>query len=191
MSILHDILHEIFTYRKVKSVNSFFTYNVYNVPIGLVGIIASTSGITNCLIDTHHDNLYRRMSTFINIAESSKLDSDYIHKSIDKYFDGDPTHISKIPIDIPDTSPPFFKKIWEACRTIPIGETRSYGWLAKQAGNEKAVRAAGQAMKNNKLPLFVPCHRVILSNRNLGNYTSGGTKMKQFLLNLESGGAYV
>lgn len=63
-------------------------------------------------------------------------------------------------IATPDGSP-FHRKCWEACRTIPRGETRTYAWLAAAAGSPKAIRAAGQAMRRNPLPIVVPCHRVV------------------------------
>ena len=170
--------------------NNTFKYEIYAVPIGWIGLISSTKGLTNCLIDSTYNNLETRMKRLINLEEVPQNLSESIKHSIESYFLGHPDSITEIPLDIPETSPPFFKKIWQACRTIPPGETQNYGWLAKQAGNPKAVRAAGQAMKKNKLPLFIPCHRVILSNNKLGNYSSGGTNMKKFFLNLESGGAY-
>ena len=170
--------------------NNTFKYEIYAVPIGWIGLISSTKGLTNCLIDSTYNSLETRMKRLINLEEVPQTLSESIKHSIENYFLGNPDSIAAIPLDISETSPPFFKKIWRACRTIPPGETKNYGWLAEQAGSPKAVRAAGQAMKKNKLPLFIPCHRVILSNNQLGNYSSGGVNMKKFFLNLESGGAY-
>jgi len=167
-----------------------YKYDIYEVPIGWIGVISTQVGLTNCFIDSNQTTLHNRMNAFITIDETLKLNSRMLQTSITNYFLGISNNLNNISLDIPHTSPPFFKKLWEACRTIPPAETRSYGWLADQAGNKKAVRAAGQAMKKNKLPLFIPCHRVILSSNQLGNYTSGGTVMKQFLLDLESGGYY-
>tara|TARA_B100001559_G_scaffold82347_2_gene68481 strand:- start:3583 stop:4128 length:546 start_codon:yes stop_codon:yes gene_type:complete len=165
-------------------------YDMYNVPIGWIGVISNNIGLTHCLIDPDINQLTIRMDALINIKDTPKLHSEFIEQSIQNYFSGDSSSLAQINIDIPETSPVFFKAIWDTCKTIPSGQTRSYAWLAETSGNKKAVRAAGQAMKNNKLPLFIPCHRVILSSGKLGNYTSGGTEMKRFLLNLESGGQY-
>jgi O-6-methylguanine DNA methyltransferase len=70
---------------------------------------------------------------------------------------------------------PFFERCWRACRTIPAGETRTYRWLANAAGSPLAIRAAGQAMRRNPLPMIVPCHRVVAAN-GLGGF-SGSSKV--------------
>ena len=67
---------------------------------------------------------------------------------------------------------------------IPYGETRTYTDLARGAGNERAVRAAGSACSRNPIPLVVPCHRVLRSDGSLGGY-AGGLEMKERLLELE------
>jgi len=78
----------------------------------------------------------------------------------------------------------FSKKVYKAALTIPLGEVRSYKWVAKKIGRPKAYRAVGQALKNNPCPLIIPCHRVISSNGNLGGYT-WGVKKKKAILDLE------
>ena len=78
----------------------------------------------------------------------------------------------------------FQREVWEAARLIPYGETRSYRWVAEQIKKPKALRAVGQALGRNPLPVIVPCHRVLASNGQLGGFT-GGIDMKRRLLNLE------
>lgn len=75
----------------------------------------------------------------------------------------------------------FEHKVWRALKGIPYGETRSYSWTAEHAGSPKAVRAAGQALRKNPLPIIIPCHRVIASDGSLGGYSSG-IAIKQWLL---------
>jgi O-6-methylguanine DNA methyltransferase len=79
---------------------------------------------------------------------------------------------------------PFAIKVYKAALSIPIGEVRSYQWVAKKAGRPKACRAVGQILKNNPYPLIIPCHRVVRANNALGGYIFG-SKRKQTLLNLE------
>ncbi len=67
---------------------------------------------------------------------------------------------------------------------MPYGETRSYKWLAGEAGSPRAYRAVGQAMAKNPFPLVVPCHRVVASDGSLGGF-SGGLDLKKALLDLE------
>jgi methylated-DNA-[protein]-cysteine S-methyltransferase len=78
----------------------------------------------------------------------------------------------------------FAIKVYKTVLTIPIGEVRTYKWVAEKCGRPKAVRAVGQALKNNPWPLIIPCHRVIKSGGKLGGY-SQGLRTKKMLLDLE------
>lgn len=78
----------------------------------------------------------------------------------------------------------FQKQVWEALRSIPYGETRSYKQIAQVIGNEKACRAVGMANHNNPIMCMIPCHRVIGSNGSLVGY-AGGLEIKTHLLQLE------
>ena len=80
---------------------------------------------------------------------------------------------------------PFRKRVLEAERNIPYGQTRSYGEVAQMISSPRAFRAIGSANANNPLPLYYPCHRVINSNGTLGGF-GWGVKVKQYLLDLES-----
>ena len=78
----------------------------------------------------------------------------------------------------------FQKKVYKAVSIIPLGEVRSYSWVAKKIGRPKAVRAVGTALKKNPFAPIIPCHRVIKSNGSLGGYNRGLKKKKE-LLDLE------
>jgi methylated-DNA-[protein]-cysteine S-methyltransferase len=81
----------------------------------------------------------------------------------------------------------FTCSILKSCRKIPIGSTVSYGQLARQVGFPKAARAVGNCMAKNKIPIIIPCHRVVRANGNLGSYSAcGGKAMKKRLLAIES-----
>ncbi|MEX1224432.1 MAG: MGMT family protein, partial [Pirellulales bacterium] len=74
-----------------------------------------------------------------------------------------------------------------ACRRIPIGQTMSYAELAAVAGSPGAARAVGNIMAGNRVPIIVPCHRVVGSGGSLGGYSSsGGLRTKRRLLSLEA-----
>lgn len=100
---------------------------------------------------------------------------------IDEYFAGN-RKVFDLPLQ-PEGSA-FEKSVWEALRTIPYGETRSYGEIAKQIGSPKAFRAVGHANSRNPLSIVVPCHRVIGGDGKLTGY-AGGLDMKKALLLLE------
>lgn len=63
---------------------------------------------------------------------------------------------------------PFQRRVWRLALTIPRGETRTYGWMAKRLGS--SPRAVGQALKANPFAPRVPCHRVIAAGGKLGGY---------------------
>ena len=79
---------------------------------------------------------------------------------------------------------PFQRNVWEALKTIPYGQTRSYKEIAEAVGSPKACRAVGGANHNNPIMILVPCHRVIGANGKLVGF-GGGLPMKQALLDLE------
>ena len=70
-------------------------------------------------------------------------------------------------------------------REIPRGQVRTYGWIAAQIGRPLAVRAVGTALRKNPVPVFIPCHRVVRSNGQLGQYALGGTEQKAAILSAE------
>ena len=78
----------------------------------------------------------------------------------------------------------FAIKVYKAVLSIPLGETRSYKWVAKKIGKPKAFRAVGQALSKNPYPLIIPCHRVVKSDYQVGGYALG-VKNKEMLLGLE------
>lgn len=82
--------------------------------------------------------------------------------------------------------PIFYQKVWEACARIPKGETRTYGWIAKEIGHPKAARAVGTALGANPFAPDIPCHRVKRSDGGWGGYSGeGGIKTKMKLLREE------
>jgi methylated-DNA-[protein]-cysteine S-methyltransferase len=78
----------------------------------------------------------------------------------------------------------FQNDVWQALLAIPFGETRSYGQLAKQLGNENATRAVGAANGRNPIAVVVPCHRVVGATGKLTGF-AGGLDAKAYLLDLE------
>lgn len=76
----------------------------------------------------------------------------------------------------------FEKKVLKITSLIPLGEVRSYQWVAKKIGRPKAVRAVGTALKKNPYPIIIPCHRVIKSDGSLGGYAKGKELKKKLLL---------
>ncbi len=99
------------------------------------------------------------------------------------YFGGERTSFD-LPLAMHGNA--FEQKVWAALRTIPYGETASYGAVADQIGAPGAARAVGLANGRNPIAIIVPCHRVIGANGKLVGF-GGGLPMKRALLDLEQG----
>ena len=78
----------------------------------------------------------------------------------------------------------FTKKVYSVVVKIPLGQVRSYKWVAQEAGFPGAYRAVGTVLKKNPYPLIIPCHRVVKSDLSLGGY-AGGKRNKKMLIKLE------
>ncbi len=99
-----------------------------------------------------------------------------------EYFDGK-RKIFNVAIS-PETGTEFQHKVWNALKTIPYGEVRSYKQIAEQIGCPKGFRAVGNANNKNPISIIVPCHRVIGANKKLVGY-AGGLDKKKILLEME------
>lgn len=92
--------------------------------------------------------------------------------------------LSTVPLDMSGISP-FHQRVYLAARDVGIGETITYGELARRIDSPKAARAVGQALGANPFAIIVPCHRIV-SASNLGGFTAhGGTATKRCLLEIE------
>lgn len=102
---------------------------------------------------------------------------------LDEYFAGERLDFN-VKLDLRGSD--FQRKVWDALLTIPYGETRSYGEIAKQIGRPDRARAVGAANGQNPVSIIVPCHRVIGADGSLTGY-GGGLHRKRLLLDLEAG----
>lgn len=158
-------------------------YAVLKTRLGWLGVLATQNGIRRIVLpkDTAIDAV-AGLGSQLDKAQLDQTRFRELHAQINEYLNGTLRSFS-VSVDM-DNYSHFFLRAWEACSSIPFGETRSYRWLATHAGNASALRAAGQAMARNPLPLIIPCHRVVSSNGNLHGY-GGGLDMKRHLLELE------
>lgn len=102
-------------------------------------------------------------------------------EQLDAYFAGELQEFD-LPLQLSGTE--FQRRVWNALRTIPYGETRTYGEIAQQIGAPTAFRAVGLANGHNPIAVIVPCHRVIGANGSLTGF-GGGLERKSALLDLE------
>ena len=158
-------------------------YIIFNTDLGWVGILGSAKGLLRTTLPhPSTQKIHQLLGDSINQASRSPhLFADLMQR-LKLYFGG---HRVNFPdrLDL-SRATAFQRKVWETTRLIPYGETRSYAWVAEQIEQPRALRAVGQALGRNPLPIIVPCHRVVASNGGLGGF-SGGIEVKKRLLYLE------
>ncbi|MSP78169.1 MAG: methylated-DNA--[protein]-cysteine S-methyltransferase [Dehalococcoidia bacterium] len=161
-----------------------YSYTVFHTSMGWVAAVASPAGLRKLSLpaNTEQAALEEAGVEQGDMKVEPEAFGDLPQQG-QRFMDGEQVTFT-MSLDLAGT-PPFFKAALNACASIPRGERRSYAWLAHQAGSPLAVRAAGQAMARNPLPLIIPCHRVVGSKGSLTGY-GGGLAMKTRLLELES-----
>src|SRR5438309_1540238 len=123
--------------------------------------------------------LRRRLHT--NVVPGQHRHLDAIRWQLADYFSGKNLEFN---VPMAPVGSPFQLRAWELLRSIPLGETRSYSWMAKQLGDESARRAVGRANGTNMICIVIPCHRVIRADGTLCGY-GGGLWRKKWLLDHE------
>ena len=152
--------------------------------MGWIGILGSAKGLlSTTLPQSSSQEALEQLGDRTNHATRSPDLFDDLMERFRSYFSG---HKTTFPdkLDFSGATP-FQREVWQATRLIPYGETRSYAWVANHIRRPRAVRAVGQALGRNPLPVIVPCHRVVASDGKLGGF-SGGVEMKRRLLFLEA-----
>lgn len=104
-------------------------------------------------------------------------------RELDEYFAGRRDRFD-LDLDWRLSHPGFYRRVLRATARVPFGKTTTYSEVAARAGSPRAHRAAGTALGSNPIPIVVPCHRVVRTGGDIGNY-GGGPEMKRFLLELE------
>jgi len=159
-------------------------YAIFQVSWGWVGVLGTDKGLLRITLpkNSKSDALNELYLESSDASEDEATFSDLADK-LKRYFKGEEVDFTNIAISM-ELLPSFEQAALQAAASIPYGQTVSYGELAARAGRPKAVRAAGQAMKRNPLPIIVPCHRVIKANGTIGGY-NGKPELKQQLLRHE------
>lgn len=155
-----------------------YVYKTMKSPVGVLTLVGSETGLAAILWENDRPGRVRLNFSEIDNTNPILVETE---RQLNEYFDGQRTSFS-VPLNFIGTD--FQQKVWRALLTIPFGETRTYGDIAKQIGNEAAVRAVGAANGRNPISIIGPCHRVIGANGTLTGY-AGGLAVKELLLNLE------
>jgi methylated-DNA-[protein]-cysteine S-methyltransferase len=155
-----------------------YTHKTMKTPVGKLKLIASEKGLAAILWENDNPQRVRPTSGREDKNNAILLETE---RQLNEYFASARKSFS-MPLDFEGTS--FQKSVWKALLTIPYGQTRSYGEIAKQIGNERAMRAVGGACGKNPISIIAPCHRVIGTSGKLTGF-AGGLEKKSILLNLE------
>lgn len=145
----------------------------YESEIGAIGIAEEEGYVSDVVFG-------RDLLSGIEIRETGLIKKAY--GQIAGYLSGIRKEFD-LPLIIEGTE--FQETVWRELQRIPYGETRTYGEVAEAVGKPKAVRAVGAANNRNRLPVIIPCHRVVGANGSLTGY-SGGLDAKRKLLELEA-----
>ena len=143
-------------------------------PIGRLTILANSGGITEIRFPNNSASL---------VAES-RHKNQHLNRAIEQlsaYFDGQ-LKTFDLPLSLHGTD--FQNGVWAQLRKVAHGTTASYGQIAAAMGKPKAARAVGMANNKNRIPIIIPCHRVIGSDGSLTGF-AGGLEAKRWLLRHE------
>ena len=157
-----------------------YVYKTMQSPVGELKLVASDKGLAGVLWE--NDTSWRvphLKSAVEDKAHPVLLETE---RQLHDYFAGIRKEFT-LPLDFTGTD--FNKKVWEALLTIPYGETRTYGQIAKQIGEPDTALTVGVANAKNPISIVAPCHRVIGANGKLTGF-AGGLEAKAYMLNLES-----
>ena len=158
-------------------------YDLVESPVGQLLVAAGDRGILRISFDA---DVEQHLEWLSQLAGRSVLRSprqvDGVRRELDEYFEGR-RHAFDLAVDLRGVTP-FTERVLLELARIPFGETATYAELAARAGNPKAARAVGMTMNRNRIPIVLPCHRVIGANGSLVGY-AGGLERKVALLRLE------
>jgi methylated-DNA-[protein]-cysteine S-methyltransferase len=160
-------------------------YSIEPSPLGDLLVAATPRGLVRIAYngrestDRALEELAQRVSPRVLEAPAAL---DEVRRELDEYFEGKRTSFD-LPIDwrLHDG---FNRRVLRATARIPYGKLLSYAQVAAKAGSPRGYRAAGNALGSNRMPIVVPCHRVVASGGKIGGYT-GGLERKEYLLELE------
>jgi methylated-DNA-[protein]-cysteine S-methyltransferase len=158
-------------------------FDVVESPIGSLFVAASDRGLASISFDAEPE---RQLERLARIAGPRVLRSpksvELARRELDEYFEGR-RQAFDLSVDL-RALPPFTVEVLRELARVPYGQTTTYGDLAARVGRPRAARAVGTVMNRNRIPIVLPCHRVVGSTGDLVGY-AGGLDRKLTLLRLE------
>ena len=161
-----------------------FAYSLFMTHLGWMGVVGSEDGVKKIVLpQSSPDTVHRLMRKNDHGLQEGTAYFSELCLRLKKYINGEQVKFED-KIDLHKATP-FQLQVWDATRSIPWGETRSYGWLAQQIGRPQHSRAVGSALASNPVPLLIPCHRVVGKGGCLTGYR-GGLTLKKYLISMEA-----
>jgi len=167
------------------STNGYY-YSVFATRLGWMALVADENHVKQLVFGypSKKSALAALDKRLVAAAQPKKEHSPLVER-LRAYAEGAAVDFRDISIDLAGMTA-FRQKVLKLCRQIPFGKTATYGELAARAGAPGAARAVGSCMAKNRIPLIIPCHRVVPVGGRLGNYSApGGTETKKQLLEME------
>ena len=167
-------------------------FAIFETPIGPCGLVWNSRGITGLQLpeDTGEKTRARIRRRRTDVTASAP--SPGVQRAIDRVLallQGEAVDLGDIPLDL-EAAPDFHRKVYEVARTIPPGQTMTYGEIAKKLGVPHESREVGQALGRNPIAIIVPCHRVLAADGKMGGFSAnGGVATKRRILEIEGASA--
>jgi len=155
-------------------------YTIDDSPLGRLLVAVTERGVCSVTMGDTDIQLEKTLKSEFSEANIERADAA-LRKTVAtilKRLSSTGPHLD-LPLDIRATA--FQRQVWEKLRTIPVGQTMSYGEVAKSLGNPGAVRAVGRACATNPIAVVIPCHRVVREDKSLGGYRWGLDRKKKLL----------
>lgn len=183
------------TAQKDTSNESFsLKLSIFSTEIGWCGLMGNSEGVERLLMGHHSAADVRQAAKqvckenhndSIKIFEESNWFPD-LSERLQDYYQGAVVEFQDVKVSLPHMTK-FQARVIRELKKIGYGKQITYGELASKAGAPRAARAVGTVMSTNRIPIIIPCHRVVASGGKLGGFSSPqGTSLKQHLLTLES-----
>ena len=161
-------------------------YALVDSPVGTLVAAATPRGLATLSYEDFHGGVDAVLDSLATKLSPRMLEAparlDDVRRELDEYFEGRRQEF-ELPIDW-SLSHGFFRRVLKQTARIDYGSVGTYSEMARRAGSPRAVRAAGNALGSNPIPIVVPCHRVVGTNGQLTGYT-GGLHRKIALLQIE------
>lgn len=167
---------------------------VFSTEIGWCGLIGSAETVERLLIGHHSatdvHQAVEELKRTDQLNSSEKIEEGnwfpQLRERLQDYLQGAVVDFQDINIHLPHLTT-FQSRVIRELKKVGYGKSITYGELAKKAGAPRAARAVGTVMSSNRIPILIPCHRVIASGGKLGGFSAPqGTSLKQHLLDLEA-----